>query len=139
MNTTRMKITAAKARPWFGSCIGMGLLSLALLATIGCHQQQKLDLTLMPNHPANPDVQAAPASDQGEMGKMGHEVDVFDLKPGQANAMQANQADNANTKVVYVCPMHAQIRSDKPGQCPICKMKLKPEHVSTGEASHEGH
>src|SRR5262245_51600068 len=27
-------------------------------------------------------------------------------------------------KDVYYCPMHPQIQSDKPGNCPICYMKL---------------
>jgi len=30
-----------------------------------------------------------------------------------------------NTKeILYLCPMHIQITSDKPGKCPICKMNL---------------
>lgn len=28
---------------------------------------------------------------------------------------------------VYVCPMHPEVRSDKPGQCPKCGMNLVPE------------
>lgn len=28
--------------------------------------------------------------------------------------------------IVYTCPMHPQIRSDKPGKCPICGMTLVP-------------
>ena len=35
--------------------------------------------------------------------------------------------------VVYTCPMHAQIRRNEPGNCPICGMALEPLHV--GEAS----
>ncbi|PYK36890.1 MAG: hypothetical protein DME49_13885 [Verrucomicrobia bacterium] len=26
---------------------------------------------------------------------------------------------------IYTCPMHPQIKSDKPGKCPICGMTLK--------------
>ncbi|MFN4219293.1 MAG: heavy metal-binding domain-containing protein, partial [bacterium] len=29
-------------------------------------------------------------------------------------------------KVVYTCPMHPQVKQDKPGSCPICKMDLVP-------------
>lgn len=29
------------------------------------------------------------------------------------------------TKATYVCPMHAEIKSSKPGVCPKCKMDLE--------------
>lgn len=47
-----------------------------------------------------------------------------------------NAVQNTN-KVLYTCPMHHQIISDHPGDCPICGMKLvKKESASTGvEAS----
>ncbi|WP_374073493.1 copper-translocating P-type ATPase [Bdellovibrio bacteriovorus] len=31
-----------------------------------------------------------------------------------------------DSKTVYTCPMHPQIRQDKPGSCPICGMALEP-------------
>lgn len=38
----------------------------------------------------------------------------------------------------YTCPMHPQIRQDKPGTCPICGMALEPEQVSlTEQKNHE--
>lgn len=36
----------------------------------------------------------------------------------------------AGAEVVYTCPMHPQIRQNKPGNCPICGMTLEPETVS---------
>jgi membrane fusion protein, copper/silver efflux system len=33
-------------------------------------------------------------------------------------------ASHAEAKDVYYCPMHPSFRSDKPGSCPVCSMKL---------------
>jgi Cu(I)/Ag(I) efflux system membrane fusion protein len=38
---------------------------------------------------------------------------------------------------LYHCPMHPSYTSDKPGDCPICNMKLEP--VTTAATSHAGH
>lgn len=35
--------------------------------------------------------------------------------------------------VIYTCPMHADIRQDNPGNCPICGMALEPETISAEE------
>lgn len=32
-----------------------------------------------------------------------------------------------STKVTYTCPMHPEVTSDKPGQCPKCGMDLVPK------------
>jgi len=31
----------------------------------------------------------------------------------------------AKEQVVYVCPMHSEVTSDKPGKCPKCGMELE--------------
>ncbi|MEO7530227.1 MAG: heavy metal-binding domain-containing protein [Sediminibacterium sp.] len=34
------------------------------------------------------------------------------------------KTEQPNKGVVYTCPMHPQIKKDKPGKCPICGMEL---------------
>ncbi|WP_412059603.1 copper-transporting P-type ATPase [Legionella pneumophila] len=41
--------------------------------------------------------------------------------------------DKETGNTMYTCPMHPQIRQDKPGTCPICGMALEPEQVSLTE------
>jgi CopA family copper-resistance protein len=42
------------------------------------------------------------------------------------NGMQVggNENNGKDKRVIYTCPMHPQIQKDKPGNCPICGMKL---------------
>jgi len=43
--------------------------------------------------------------------------------------------------VSYTCPMHPEIHSDKPGNCPKCGMKLvpeKPKSSTSGKEDHKG-
>ncbi len=37
---------------------------------------------------------------------------------------------------LYTCPMHPEIRQEKPGSCPICGMALEPQAVSADESSN---
>lgn len=39
---------------------------------------------------------------------------------------------------VYTCPMHPEIRSDKPGSCPKCGMFLVPEELKGAQADDTG-
>jgi Cu+-exporting ATPase len=54
------------------------------------------------------------------------------LKPAVA------EQGTAKAGVIYTCPMHAQIRQNSPGNCPICGMTLEPLAASeTAEPNHE--
>lgn len=47
---------------------------------------------------------------------------------------QDSQSDEtAGIGVMYVCPMHPEVRQDRPGNCPICGMGLERETVSLQE------
>ena len=49
--------------------------------------------------------------------------------------MDAASLQQASTGETYYCPMHTHYKSDKPGNCPICSMKLvKLEQGGTPEA-----
>jgi rubrerythrin len=73
--------------------------------------------------------------------KMEH--DMSNMPGMQHGGMQHATRDEVKQKTdkmkmsasIYTCPMHPQIRLDKPGHCPICGMKLVPKK----EGTHEGH
>ena len=52
---------------------------------------------------------------------------------GRKEASTMDAADKTQATAKYHCPMHPSVVSDKPGDCPICGMKLVP----MGESGHE--
>jgi RND family efflux transporter MFP subunit len=56
-------------------------------------------------------------------------------EPGQAGATAERES-----KTLYTCGMHPQVIQDRPGNCPICGMKLTPIRKQAGlEPGHEDH
>ena len=59
-------------------------------------------------------------------------------RPGGPSAQQqsserpAQRTDAQNVATMWTCSMHPQIRSNKPGKCPICGMDLIPVTESSG-------
>jgi P-type Cu+ transporter len=49
-----------------------------------------------------------------------------------------NLENGPSDPVLYTCPMHPEIKQDKPGSCPICGMALEPLKISLKEEeNHE--
>ncbi|MBX3279090.1 MAG: multicopper oxidase domain-containing protein [Acidobacteria bacterium] len=48
----------------------------------------------------------------------------------RADEAGQQHAGHGQTPEVYVCPMHPEVRSDKPGKCPKCGMDLKAVGLS---------
>lgn len=41
------------------------------------------------------------------------------------NAEKHSEAEHQSERIIYQCPMHPSVVSDKPGKCPICFMELE--------------
>ncbi len=50
-----------------------------------------------------------------------------------------NHHTNSESEVVYTCPMHPEIRQNKPGMCPECGMQLVPAKKKKTDMRHDGH
>jgi hypothetical protein len=47
--------------------------------------------------------------------------------------LSAADTTSAGQKILhYTCPMHPSVKSDKPGDCPICGMHLVPVYANPG-------
>jgi rubrerythrin len=50
--------------------------------------------------------------------------------PGTRPTAAASRQPLPKAAVIWTCPMHPQVQSDKPGKCPICGMDLVPKKTS---------
>ncbi|MCK9613269.1 MAG: hypothetical protein M0R16_10290 [Bacteroidales bacterium] len=49
---------------------------------------------------------------------------AFTACGSQDNKTTSTEQNSTNAKALYTCPMHPEVRSDKPGKCPKCGMDL---------------
>jgi Cu+-exporting ATPase len=62
----------------------------------------------------------------------------FAADPDSYLKPKAAAPEPARAGAIYTCPMHPQIRKDRPGNCPICGMALEPLTASAeAEPNHE--
>jgi Heavy metal binding domain len=64
--------------------------------------------------------------------KMGHDVGKMS---GMSEPLEEKTEQTKPAAKIYTCPMHPQVRSDKPGNCADCGMDLVPKK----EGGHEAH
>lgn len=74
--------------------------------------------------PPNPFARAA-AGSNGPDGVHGKHAD-----PGR---------DSNGPMTLYVCPMHPEVRADRPGACPKCGMDLVPQRGVDDPNAHHAH
>ncbi|MCB0379192.1 MAG: efflux RND transporter periplasmic adaptor subunit [Bdellovibrionales bacterium] len=58
---------------------------------------------------------------------------------GHRNRNEHSAHQNSHQEVKYICPMHPQITSNKPGTCPICGMDLVLASEMEDETDHSNH
>jgi hypothetical protein len=71
------------------------------------------------NDPANPHAEEAPPN-----------ANAAALPASGASSATTHDHDHAQpaaSATKYTCPMHPEVVSDKPGQCPKCGMNLVPK------------
>jgi len=103
----------------------MMLLAAATLAVAGRKRDARTgDERLHEHGAAMTGVPAAAASTDTSAAKKVHtQVDEHGAAMTSMPASAAS-TDTSAAKKVYTCSMHPNVRSDRPGNCPICGMKL---------------
>ncbi len=85
------------------------------------------------SHAHEPDHDQHPVAGHHAHNAEGHHCHHHDGH-GHHHAAQAKPPPPKSAgKTIWACPMHPEIREDKPGACPICGMDLEPVGGASGE------
>ncbi|OFW79839.1 MAG: haloacid dehalogenase [Alphaproteobacteria bacterium RIFCSPLOWO2_01_FULL_40_26] len=72
---------------------------------------------------------------------MTHNIDMHENHAHHKDCCHTNAPvvlqDTKQLNAIYTCPMHPQIRQDKPGNCPICGMALEAEVTASDDGFDE--
>ena len=132
--------------------------ALLLLVSSGC--VGPVEIAPLPYaHPANPDAPAGAVSPAGSLlgptandsptdgamtdMKMSHDMGGMKMPAdhgGMTNDKMGGMTSDTKSDATagpYQCPMHSEVRSDRPGKCPICGMKMVKKGNS--QTPHEAH
>ncbi len=117
-------------------------------AFVGCVGQVEI-ATLPYAHPANPDAPpgripgVGTELNPGSSRAVGNDDSTADgmkmqhhMKPGMQMDMGATKETGA-TDGKFQCPMHPDVRSNAPGKCPRCGMKMKEMQSAKPDQSHD--
>jgi hypothetical protein len=98
--------------------------ALGALAIAGCAARQ---IEVSASHPANPAASEAPVPPESATlrnAAPNPSLTEQDELPMTGHGPH-HRRGQAATEAPYRCPMHPDVRSDKPGHCPMCGMQLK--------------
>ncbi len=63
-------------------------------------------------------------------------VGKFQADPTRYLAQTTHPVQHSRDNVTWICPMHPEVVSDRPGSCPKCGMALEPSAVQVEEAAN---
>lgn len=76
---------------------------------------------------------AADAHDHASHATSGHESRRAETRARRSPAQRRRKAQKQ--QAMYTCPMHHEVRSKTPGDCPKCKMELELEETPAKSAA----
>ena len=113
------------------------MIAALLLSLAGCAVPPDVDPATAGDHPANPDAPGTPIAPPSQtLAITAHPsattlpADAHDRAgPGATPTMRdmpgmEMPATSPAAAAIYTCPMHPEVHADRPGNCPICGMKL---------------